>query len=712
LSSVNPYINDILQWRDSLSKMPDHHFFELLRMYLGDIKTPYNKQKLIEQLSAFLRHDSNRKNIAMLLSKSDILIIAAVDALPMPTQDKLLQFFASEFSIADLYERLMNLEERLLLFRVYEGDTALSFKVNPLLRVVIDPLLTDDILIPSAKLEFFSEDSHIDILSTSILGAWLSFTEQNTDLCKADGTFKKKTLLNIKKVFPLIKNTDFFLYLTKAMHNLKLFRVSNGNYKPIYPNWDNFATMNKESEIAYICVAATGRFSREQLHVNAQLVCDILESMSNRNFTNKVLVRAAYLQLQKKGSVRTESIQRGRFATMLQKNDIEVSVPIVSTSNLEKIISIMQIFGLLETVGTTAGGDPVYRKSHWLSSVQTQTITPGTVVINAGFSVTILQELSLVNLIDIIKCMDIDRLDGVAEYKITRSSCMRCYDSGTTPKDITDALAPAIAHEIPQNLQFSLEDWYKNYCSASLYKGYVLRVDSDKQVLIKNTPELAQYIQQELAPGVFLVNFESDEEAIAVFSKSNLDFIGAVKNIGVKVQPVPYPSIRIDTKATQVLKTKIEQIKENSKAEFSETSQDLFLDDLKDTLSKQNLEAEQSDGLLSRINRKIIVNPDQLRGDSVRPEKIEASGMDFLGKVHVVEHAILSKSFLKILVSDLAAVKGSTEILGLPLSVEKKDGDVHVKIRLEPTGEITILSIGQAKSVKRIRGAIFKEQEY
>jgi len=708
MSPINPYVNEVLQWRESLSRMPDHHFFELLRMYLGDIKTPYNKQKLIEQLSAFLRHETNQKNIAMLLSKTDILILAAVDSLPMPTQDKLLQFFENEFSIAELYERLMNLEERLLLFRVYEADTALSFKINPLLRSVVNPLLTDDILIPSAKIESVSKNTNTDKLSTSLLAAWLSFVEQNPDLCKADGTFKKKILSAIKKVFPLIKNKEFFLYLTTALYNLKLFKVSNGNFKPVYKNWQNFATMDAETEFAYICAAALGRFPREHLHVNAQLVCDILESISNRNFTEKVLVRAGYLQLQKKGSVRMQSGHCSRFAMMVQKNKNQATNTPVSSSNLQKLISIMQIFGLLKCVGITKDEEPVYAKAEWLSLPQKNTVMQGTVVINAGFYVSILQELSLANLINIIKCMDIDRFDSIAEYKITRSSCLRCYDRGCTPKEITEALVPAIAHTIPQNLQFSLDDWYKNYCSASLYKGYVLRVNSDKQVLIKNMPELAQYMQQELAPGIFLFNFESDEEAQTVFSKLNLDFIGAVKNIPEKKNPVPFPAIKMHTPNVSIPASE----KKEKEITPVDTSPEKFLEELKDTLLNKHLESEQSDALLSRINRKIIVNPDQIRGDSVRPEKIEASGMDFLGKIHVVEHAIASKSFLKILVSPLAAIHEKTELLGLPLSVEKKDEDAHVKIRLEPTGEIAILSIGQAKSVKRIRGAIFKEKEY
>ena len=95
----------VLAWRESLVTLNDTHFFELLRMYLGEIKTPYNKQKLIEELSAFLRKDENASMIVRLLSANDILILSAIKILNLPTQEKLSQFFSTDFSFAELYRR-------------------------------------------------------------------------------------------------------------------------------------------------------------------------------------------------------------------------------------------------------------------------------------------------------------------------------------------------------------------------------------------------------------------------------------------------------------------------------------------------------------------------------------------------------------------------------------------------------------------------------
>ena len=64
----------VVEWREALVRLTDQHFFDLMRMYLGVIKTPFNKQRLIEELSSFLRRKENRDRILSLLDLSLIHI--------------------------------------------------------------------------------------------------------------------------------------------------------------------------------------------------------------------------------------------------------------------------------------------------------------------------------------------------------------------------------------------------------------------------------------------------------------------------------------------------------------------------------------------------------------------------------------------------------------------------------------------------------------
>ena len=75
---LDPKVQRIIDWRESIAVLPDNHFFEIIRMYLGEIKTPFNKQKLIEELGAFIRREENRRTLISLLSETDLRIISAV----------------------------------------------------------------------------------------------------------------------------------------------------------------------------------------------------------------------------------------------------------------------------------------------------------------------------------------------------------------------------------------------------------------------------------------------------------------------------------------------------------------------------------------------------------------------------------------------------------------------------------------------------------
>ena len=100
-------VENVILWRESLSTMKDNHFFDLLKMYLGEIKTPYNKQNLIENLSAFLRKEENKETIIALLSKEDLELLTAIYLIPKVTQKKLNKFLALPLNKAETISKLI-----------------------------------------------------------------------------------------------------------------------------------------------------------------------------------------------------------------------------------------------------------------------------------------------------------------------------------------------------------------------------------------------------------------------------------------------------------------------------------------------------------------------------------------------------------------------------------------------------------------------------
>lgn len=681
--------NRVLEWRESLIKLSDYHFFELIRMYLGEVKTPYNKQKLVEELSSFLRKEENKKVIAKLLSKEDVLILTAIKNLTKPSQDKLSLFFANEFSFADLFERLLNLEERLLIFRKTDNFQSF-FALNPLLENLLTPFLDLNYLIPQAQNKIETLQTSVQI-TPLLISSIFSFFFYEKDVIKADGTLKKRAETLVKSIFPFVQEKNgmiFFLTLIDALKNLNLFAVNNSELKPNYKKWLNFANLSQTAQIAYICAASCGKFTRETLQNYAQLTLNIANYVPKNGCSKNVLNRCAIIQKENQSSI--VPLKKSRLSFLLQEepqtiqqdNSVNVEILIDKMICLKAFASDGENYILNRELFTEL--EPNDRKKTFLT-------------LSADFSVMILPGLSLKELLSLMTFLYIESFDTVPRFGITRESCTLAFDLGFSDKEIMETLCDFTNHSVSQNLSFSIEDWFKTYNSATLYKGYVLKIAKEKQFLIENNENLKPFILENLAEGIYLLDFADDEEASDTMKKANLGFIGAVKQAQNDKIPI---SLR------ELAFVEQENIEKSSKTQETSSEQEKteFFKSMEEELLQKNFNEEQIDGLNSRISRKIIINANQLRGDSVRFEKIEASGMDFLGKIHIVEHAISSDSMIEI------AYDGFDEhILGTPLSIEKRDNDAFIKLKTQPEGDLQIFSVSKANFIKRIRGSIFKE---
>ena len=126
---------------------------------------------------------------------------------------------------------------------------------------------------------------------------------------------------------------------------------------------------------------------------------------------------------------------------------------------------------------------------------------------------------------------------------------------------------------------------------------------------------------------------------------------------------------------------------------------------MEEKLEAMALPPHQKEGLQFRLNRKILLLPEQMQGESVKKEQFEASGMDFVGKVHVTEQAIQCKNNLQL--TYLQQNQEKRIVLGLPVEIQKIQGDCLVTLQLEENPTPLTCSLGQAQGVKRIRGSIF-----
>ena len=106
----------IESWKSFLITSPDDVFFDLMRTYLGDIRTPFNKHDLVKRLTSYLKSKETRSRVISLISRADAYLITAIHVLNEPELAKLFALLKSEYQYLELHSHLLNLEERLVIY--------------------------------------------------------------------------------------------------------------------------------------------------------------------------------------------------------------------------------------------------------------------------------------------------------------------------------------------------------------------------------------------------------------------------------------------------------------------------------------------------------------------------------------------------------------------------------------------------------------------
>ena len=227
------------EWKSALMILPDSNFFELLRSVFGNIKTPFSKQRLLNDLFVFLFRNDIQKIIAAYINEKDHKIISAVALLDEPTSKDMEIFFVGEFSGAEIHSLIINLEERLILYRI-NVDGVLCLALNPVLEQVLAPLVADTRpLFPSFPKESGPPQEHTYsaacIPDGRIMTALFSFISGEEELFKSEGGLRKKILDDGKKFFPSL---DLELAV-KALLLLGLFRRGTLSNDSVLPLWNS-----------------------------------------------------------------------------------------------------------------------------------------------------------------------------------------------------------------------------------------------------------------------------------------------------------------------------------------------------------------------------------------------------------------------------------------------------------------------------------------
>lgn len=693
-------MNSMNHWADAFEAMPEEQFFKLIRLYLGEVQTPYNKQRLISQLASFIKKADNTQAILSYLDQKDITFLTAIYLIPNVSQQNLLDFF-SGIGISDFYATLSNLSERLIIYSTKDKYSGIVFyHINPIIFESLKPYLSIESIFTEHEIVKYSmEDSFC--LSQNFLAAFISYICINKIGCKNDGTIKKNDFTKLEEIFS--EQIGYLQLLVNAFLNLSLLKDDGKSFVLNNSRIEEFAKLSQSEQYSLLCVASCCHFSREGLRKHAQLLMNVLNSIPEQGFSAKEILRLLVLASTQKEKQST-FIGKSRFSQILEQTKIkEQSENSNQESNISANLFEMMIesaisFGLLTFFGTTENGTKIYKKNKLPELISISDNIPKVLNIDSSFTVTLMPGLSLDLLLPLLSFLSIKKSGIVTEFEITRQSISVGFDEGWNPNSIFSELEKFINYDLPQNFKINVLEWYKSYNSARLFSGYVLKVTDSNIAIAENNPKIKKYIKEKLADGIYLLDISLDSDIKMFIKESGLDFLGKIQQAEPSIERLTFP--RLFENSSLILSLE-ERLDPNNKKIVSIKEGHQKITKLEEIVRQKEISQQQKENLLYKISNRLILSENQLDSTSVRTEILEADGMDFAGKNHLIEIAIKEEDMME-LTFPSGNSSGFFTIVGKPLKIVKQVGESIVEFQCEPSKEIENFLISKITHLKRI----------
>lgn len=701
---LSEHVQKILKWQGTLLKQDENHFFETIRMYLGEIKSPFNKQNLISQLESFLRKKENQSIIKSFVTPKELEIICAVVFIPDATEDKLTSFFENTYSYSFIYETLQNLEERLIIFK-YQKDDEYIIEFNPFLEDAFYDLIKVEKLLTQPEYKAIKNDG--PSVSPELIACIVSFILENPNLAKQDGTLKKHTVEIAGQIFGPALGMLSVIYT--SFLNLGILKEKS---KGVEFDWNKFSKFTEQSfaeQIIYIIVSSAGHFSRDSLRLQAQVFIDAIQNLKGVVFTKDLFLRTGFLAAARpKEEAVVRSTGGSRFARMIEEGRARMAesgdndaVRVSTSGGLERMFQAAVLLGVLKSSGITGQNEDVFSIGEVIEKedmMVDEAMMSAMLTVDPGMGVSLMPGFRVRDIVPVARFMEVKRFDTVSSFVLSKQSVMRGFDAGLDGEKILSLLTERTRYGIPDSLSVQIDDWHSVYSSASFYHGYVLKLDGKASQMAEHNSVFAPHIHTVIAPGVFLLDVTDDAQALALLKDSGLDSVGKIKTAVFENQSSDF--LKLSLTGRQINdRTGFEIPKE----EISTVDADKIEKDLIHQLDKLNLDDQQRDTFEMRIHHKVILSAQQLDPRVLRLERVNAETMDFAGKIYVIEQAIKANENVEI-----SYGAGGKKIVGQALAVNKRTDDAYVDILLLPENVVREFALGKASLVRRIRKSIYR----
>jgi hypothetical protein len=691
-------MHDLEVWKASLLYLPEQEFFAIIRNYIGPVQTPFNKHRIIDRLVSFLKQKETIDRTITLLDERDIEVLIPLCFLDNIRFDDLLIYFEHAVPFLELHRHLRNLEERLILFRDTAADPPV-LKINPILRKAVEhrirASLQETLSITDDGKPVYGENIWVE---DNMLAALFSLLNSFPDIYKADGNLRRKTEHEIAARAPILleptpygKKIDLLLQAAAA---LGLVRIHKGKAAVSFYHWEELGRISllERQNLIYAALirACLKHRSIEAEHDNMVLfLSNLLDTVPERTaLAEETLTRLVKIQLLKAG---------------------------IFLGNAEEITYLLLLLGIFTGIGPHR-----VRKNHpdhstGLKQIHKPEDKDGErpLIVQANFTVSVKPWFPLDKSLQVASMATIVQYDLFSTYEITKNSFLTALRRGLTADKAATWLEEHSEASPPQNVVFSLQAWEREFTHIALYRGTVLSVSDEMQHFIEHTGFIEAWVKKRLAPGLYLLDSQEEANWTRAMRESGIEYVPDTisadrmggEEYGEQEKQQPLYS-RLTDKAGAPSKDDPLRKLFNPVKESGSGDAHLLLDHLKQALETSSLPPEMKEEYEARIENKLILYPDQLRPLEPRPTHDEAKGLDYMGKVRVIEHALHNNSTLLEIVERTRAGKPKSSVIK-PRSLDQSGEDLLLKGDAMPGGEEVAVRVGKISLVRKVRGSLF-----
>ncbi len=700
-------------WETALLTLDDRLFFDLVRNYLGNIQSPYNKQRLVAELGAWISKEENKKTLIALLDDSDKKILAAVQELRSPSISGLSIYLSLDIPYSDLHDAVVSLEERLVLFRFRE-DLKSHLAINPLLLPdIMENIDSHDLLFHSKPRPEKTDTGQglppFGLNKLAALAAWLN---GRSDIFKVDGGLKKKFLNELTQLL----STPDPVELMGLLSNLRIIKIKHDTFSLNSPIIASMANINApDFQLYAVASLLIVRTIQDGGFLSASRLSELLFSIAS--LVHRLLKLMDFRRVYPAQTIRRMLMAANRPHVSYWKRLDELF-----DRQTNPFIDALLSFGLLYD-----GGDGFYGPSEDTlcpaEPALESALSSAEISIDATFSVTAGKALTVEHAFLLAGFLDVCDADTVLRWELTRDSAIRAFNAGIDSQKILDILNQLSLNRVPQNIQWSLDDWQARYKSLGIYQGTFLTVSEERRVLLQS-PEIKPFIYAEISPGVYLIDDRDIQFLEQALAKAGADIIArpTIKPQKRRAGQLAFFRSFGPSPTELAAPTKLPASTElaapiwdaascpdpdqpssiPASARIEQHNKKLF-----EKLEKLALPADQEAELFARIERRLILDPSQLIPQALRWEKLEARGLDYVGKLRVAEQSMAQGALLEINWRSPGAETKST--LASLRSIQKSGNEVNLLLDPIPFGSQLIIPLSKISLIRRVKRSIFGE---